>query len=99
MRAYKVKGMMKNHRLAKAISDVGWGMFVEFLKYKAEWHGRTLIIIDRYFPSSKTCNCCGNIKDTLSLSERVWTCSHCWKALDRDINAAKNILNEWLKQL
>ena len=94
-----VKGMMKNHKLAKAIWEVGWWMFVDFLQYKAEWHGRKVVIIDRYFPSSKTCNCCGNIKETLSLNERVWKCSNCWETLDRDINAAKNILNEWLKQL
>ena len=94
-----VKGMMKNHKLAKAIGDVGWGKFVQFLTYKAEWHGRKVIIIDRYFPSSKTCSCCGNIKETLSLNERVWNCSHCWAELDRDINAAKHILKEGLKQL
>ena len=94
-----VKWMMKNHKLAKAIWDVGWWMFTNFLQYKAEWYGRKVIVIDRYFPSSKTCNCCGNIKETLSLKERVWNCSHCWAELDRDINAAKNILNEWLKQL
>ncbi len=94
-----VKGMMKNHKLAKSIWDVGWGTFVSFLTYKAEWHGRTLIIIDRYFPSSKTCNCCGNVKEELKLSERKYHCESCWAELDRDINAAKNILNEWLKQL
>lgn len=94
-----VKGMMKNHKLAKAIWEVWWGMFVGFLQYKAEWHWRTVVVIDRFFPSSKTCNCCGNIKETLSLNERVWKCSHCWETLDRNINAAKNILNEWLKQL
>ena len=94
-----VKGMIKNYRLAKSISDVGWWMFVTFLQYKAEWHGRKVIVIDRFFPSSKTCNCCWHIKETLSLNKRVWTCSHCWAELDRDINAAKNILNEWLKQL
>ena len=94
-----VKGMMKNHKLAKAIGEVWWWMFVTFLTYKAEWHWRKLIIIDRFFPSSKTCNCCGNIKETLSLKERVWKCSHCWAELDRDINAAKNILKEGLNQL
>ena len=94
-----VKGMMKNHRLAKAIWEVGWWMFVTFLTYKAEWHWRTVVVVDRYFPSSKTCNCCGNIKETLSLKERVWKCSHCWAELDRDINAAKNILKEGLNQL
>ena len=94
-----VKGMMKNHKLAKAIWDVGWGTFVSFLVYKAEWHGRTLIKIDRFFPSSKTCNCCWHIKEELKLSERKYHCQSCWAELDRDINAAKNILKEWLKQL
>ena len=56
-----VKGMMKNHKLAKAIWEVWWGMFVTFLTYKAEWHWRTVVVIDRFFPSSKTCNCCGNV--------------------------------------
>ena len=94
-----VKGMMKNHKLAKAIWEVGWGKFIIFLTYKAEWYWRKVVVIDRYFPSSKTCNCCGNIKETLSLNERVWKCDSCWETLDRDINAAKNILKEWLKQL
>ena len=94
-----VKWMMKNHKLAKSISDVGWWKFVWYLTYKAEWYWRTVIIIDRYFPSSKTCNCCGNIKETLSLNERIWKCSSCWAELDRDINAAKNILKQGLKLL
>ena len=94
-----VKGMMKNHKLAKAIGEVGWGMFVNFLTYKAEWYGRTLVKIDRFFPSSKTCNCCENVKEELKLSERIYHCDHCWASLDRDINAAKNILKQWLKLL
>ena len=94
-----VKGMMKNHKLAKAIGEVWWWMFVDFLTYKAEWYGRTLIKVDRFFPSSKTCNCCGNKKETLSLNERVYHCDNCWASLDRDINAAKNILKQGLKQL
>ena len=94
-----VKGMMKNHRLAKSISDVGWWMFVNFLQYKAEWHGRTVVVIDRYFPSSKTCSCCGNVKEELKLSERMYHCENCWETLDRDINAAKNILKQGLKLL
>ena len=73
-----VKGMMKNHRLAKSISDVGWWMFITFLQYKAEWHGRNVIIINRYFPSSKTCNCCGNVKEELKLSERMYHWESCW---------------------
>lgn len=94
-----VKGMMKNHRLAKSIWEVWWWMFVTFLTYKSEWHSRNVVVIDRYFPSSKTCNCCWNVKEELKLSERMYHCSHCWAELDRDINAAKNILKEWLKQL
>ena len=94
-----VKGMMKNHRLAKAIWEVGWWMFTRFLQYKAEWHGRKVIIIDRYFPSSKTCNCCWYVKEELKLSERKYHCEGCWVELDRDINAAKNILKEGLNQL
>ena len=94
-----VKWMMKNHKLAKSIWEVWWWMFKRFLQYKAEWHWRTVVIINRYFPSSKTCNCCGNIKKELKLSERIYHCSSCWAEIDRDINAAKNILKEWLKQL
>ena len=94
-----VKGMMKNHRLAKAIWEVWWWMFVKFLTYKAEWYWRKLIVIDRYFPSSKTCNWCWNVKEKLNLSERTYRCEKCWVELDRDINAAKNILKEGLKQL
>jgi len=94
-----VKGMIQNHKLAKAIWEVWWWMFVTFLTYKAEWYGRKVIIIDRYFPSSKTCHCCWYVKEELKLSERKYQCESCWAELDRDINAAKNILNEWLKQL
>ena len=94
-----VKGMMKNHKLAKSISDVSWWKFVWYLTYKAEWYWRKVVIIDRFFPSSKTCNCCGHIKEELKLSERKYHCEGCWAEIDRDINAAKNILKEWLKQL
>ena len=94
-----VKGMMSNHKLAKSIGDVGWGMFVDFLTYKAEWYGRKIVKIDRFYPSSKTCNCCGNKKETLSLNERIYHCDNCWASLDRDINAAKNILKQGLKLL
>ena len=94
-----VKGMMKNHKLAKSIWEVWWWMFTSFLQYKAEWYWRKLVIIDRFFPSSKTCNCCGNIKEELKLSERMYNCENCWAEIDRDINAAKNILKEGLKQL
>ena len=92
----KVKGMVKNHNLAKAISDVGWGMFCTMLKYKAESEGKTYIEIDRFFPSSKTCHVCLNRVDNLSLDVRVWTCKHCGTYHDRDVNAAINIRNEAL---
>jgi putative transposase len=91
-----VKGMIKNHKLAKAISDVAWSSFVTKLKYKAEWNGKEVIIIDRFYPSSKTCSCCDHVKESLSLEERTWTCSKCNTIHDRDVNASKNILRRAL---
>ena len=85
------KGMVKNHCLAKAISDAAWSGFVTKLEYKAKWYGKKIIKIDRFFPSSKTCSDCGHIKESLSLDERVWTCV-CGSKHDRDVNASKNIL-------
>jgi putative transposase len=90
-----VKGMVQNHNLAKAISDSSWSSFVTKLTYKAKWYGKTVIKIDRFFPSSKTCSDCGHIKESLDLSERVWTCV-CGSKHDRDINASKNILKRAL---
>ena len=87
-----VKHMVKNHSLAKAISDVGWSEFVRQLEYKAEWYGRTLVKIDKWYPSSKRCFDCGHILDSLTLDVRAWTCPECGVHHDRDINAAKNIL-------
>jgi len=91
-----VKGMVKNHSLAKAISDVSWSSFVAKLKYKAEWYGKEIVVIERFFPSSKTCNKCHHIKESLDLSERSWKCPKCDVMHDRDINAAKNILQRAL---
>ena len=91
-----VKGIMANHKLAKAVSDVAWSSFVTKLKYKAQWYGKDVISIDRFFPSSKTCNCCGHIKESLSLDERSWMCPKCNTIHDRDINASKNILQRAL---
>jgi putative transposase len=88
----QVKNMVKNHSLAKAISDVGWGEFVRQLEYKAAWYGRTLVKIDKFYPSSKRCFDCGHVLDSLSLDVRQWTCPECGVHHDRDINAARNIL-------
>jgi putative transposase len=88
----QVKNMVHNHSLAKAISDVGWGEFVRQLEYKANWYGRTLVKIDKWYPSSKRCHDCGHILDSLSLDIRHWVCPECGVAHDRDLNAARNIL-------
>ena len=88
----QVKNMVKNHSLAKAISDVGWGEFVRQLDYKATWYGRTLVKIDKFYPSSKRCHACGHLLDSLTLDIREWTCPQCGVCHDRDINAAKNIV-------
>jgi putative transposase len=87
-----VKNMVKNHCLAKAISDVGWSEFVRQLSYKAEWYGRRLIKIDKFYPSTKRCHHCGHVLDSLALDERFWMCPECKTFHDRDINAAKNVL-------
>ncbi len=93
-----VKNMVRNHKLAKSINDVSWGMFCTMLKYKAEWEGKTYIEVDRFYPSSKTCNNCLNIVDSLPLDLRFWDCQHCGITnIDRDINAAKNIRDEGLR--
>ncbi len=87
-----VKNMVKNHCLAKAISDVGWGEFVRQLEYKSKWYGRTLIKIDRWYPSSKICSACKHVLDSLTLDIREWVCPQCATVHDRDTNAAVNIL-------
>jgi putative transposase len=87
-----VKNMVRNRRLARAISDCGWGEFRRQLEYKCERYGRRLIVVDRWYPSSKTCSACGHLLAELSLRTRHWTCPSCRTRHDRDINAAKNIL-------
>src|SRR6266480_7879637 len=87
-----VSGMVRNRRLARAISDCGWGEFRRQLEYKCERAGRELVVIDRWYPSSKTCSACGHLLADLSLSTRHWTCPSCRARHDRDANAAKNIL-------
>jgi putative transposase len=91
--------MMKNHKLARAVSDVGWGMLVSFLGYKAAREGKAFVKCDRWFPSTKTCSECGSITETKTLDVRSWTCPHCGAHHDRDINAAKNIRAEGLRIL
>lgn len=87
-----VSNMQKNRHLAKSISDASWSEFVRQLKYKAQWYGRTLIGIDRWYPSSKRCSDCGHTVSKLPLNVREWTCPECGTHHDRDVNAARNVL-------
>jgi putative transposase len=87
-----VKGMTANHRLSRAINDVGFYEIRRQLEYKSKMRGRDLRVIGRFLPSSKTCSNCGCKKDVLALSERVFQCTDCGFSLDRDLNAARNIL-------
>ena len=93
-----VQGMIKNHRLAQAISDVSWSKFNDYLDYKTEWYGKNLIRIGQFEPSSKVCSVCGNINNELKLSDREWSCKNCHTHHDRDVNASKNILKFALQQ-
>ncbi|GLY06834.1 hypothetical protein Acsp01_72130 [Actinoplanes sp. NBRC 101535] len=90
-----VRNMVKNHSLARAISDAAWRQFRTMLEYKAEWHGRTVVAVDRWFPSSKLCSICGAPAEKMPLNVRSWTC-RCGTVHDRDINAARNVLAEGL---
>lgn len=94
-----VKNMMKNHNLAQAFSDVSLGAFYNMLEYKANWNDKTVVKIDRYFPSSKTCSNCNYINQDLTLKNREWTCPSCNTVHDRDFNASINIKKQGLKLL
>ncbi|MEU8905540.1 RNA-guided endonuclease InsQ/TnpB family protein [Streptomyces mirabilis] len=86
-----VRNMVRNHRLARSISDAAWSEFRSMLEYKAVWYGREVIAVDRWFPSSKLCSACGTLQDTMPLNVRTWTCD-CGITHDRDVNAAHNLL-------
>ncbi|MFE7422996.1 RNA-guided endonuclease InsQ/TnpB family protein [Rhodococcus sp. NPDC057529] len=86
-----VRNMVKNRSLSRAISDAGWSEFRSMLEYKADWYGRRVVVVDRFYPSSKTCSVCGEIAGAMPLNVRKWTC-RCGVVHDRDVNAARNIL-------
>ncbi|MER5225623.1 RNA-guided endonuclease InsQ/TnpB family protein [Streptomyces flaveus] len=87
-----VRNMVKNRKLARAISDASWAEFRSLLEYKAAWYGRDVVVVDRFFPSSKLCSHCGTLQDKMPLNVRTWTCEGCGTVHDRDVNAAKNLL-------
>lgn len=97
MEDLNTKGMLRNHKRAKSISDVSWSSFVTKLQYKADWYGREIIKIDKWFPSSQICSECGHKDGKKTLEIREWTCPICHTHHDRDINASKNILTEGLR--
>lgn len=97
MEDLNVAGMVKNHKLAESISEMNFGEFRQILEYKASWYNRKLVFVNRFYPSSKTCNHCGYINRNLTLKDRQWICPHCGAVMERDYNAALNILSEGLR--
>ncbi|MEL0590580.1 MAG: RNA-guided endonuclease TnpB family protein [Planktothrix rubescens PR222] len=91
-----IKGMSKNHCLAKSVTDAAWGMLQTLTEYKAKEQGKVVVFVDRWFPSSKTCNCCGHKMKSMPLQIRTWECPKCGMLHDRDINAAKNLRDYFL---
>jgi len=92
MEDLNVSGMMKNKHLSKAIAEQGFYEFIRQMQYKCEWAGIEFVQADRFYPSSKTCSCCGNVKRDLRLRDRVYICSECGLSIDRDYNAAVNLM-------
>jgi len=95
----KSSNMIKNHKLAKSIQDASFGTFCNMISYKSAWYGREYVKVGSFYPSSKLCHKCGYKNTTLTLADREWECPNCHTLLDRDKNAALNILNEGLKIL
>ena len=99
MEYLNVKGMLKNHKLADSIQEMNFGEFKRILEYKAKWYNRKIVYVDRFYPSSKTCHNCGYINKQLKLNNRQWVCPQCGEVIERDYNAALNILDEGLRIL
>jgi putative transposase len=97
MEDLNVKGMVKNHNLAESISEMNFGEFRRMLEYKAKWYNRRIVFVDRFYPSSKTCHNCGYVNRKLTLKDREWICPQCGDIVERDYNAALNILDEGLR--
>ena len=97
MENLNVKGMIKNHKIAESILEMNFGEFRRILEYKAKWYNRKTVFVDRFYPSSKICSCCGYKYKDLTLDIREWSCPNCGNHHDRDINAATNILNEGIR--
>ena len=97
MEDLNVSGMLQNHKLAESIQELNFGEFKRMLEYKANWYGRKLVFVDRFYPSSKTCNHCGYVNKKLKLSDRQWICPNCGEIIERDYNAALNIRDEGVR--
>ena len=97
MEDLNVKGMIKNHNLAESICEMNFGEFRRMLEYKASWYNRRIVFVGRFYPSSKTCHNCGYINKQLTLNDREWICPHCGEIIERDYNAALNILDEGMR--